>query len=157
VAPVVPPLPDPGVTPGGAFPVAGPHGYGGADARFGTGRVGHSHQGQDLTAAAGTPIVAPVAGTITVTSYQAHAAGYYVVEQANDGRSFFFAHCQKGSFGVEAGETVSAGAPICNVGSTGDASGPHLHFEMWLGGWRVDSKSRFADPLAQLKAWDRGR
>lgn len=142
------------VLPGGVFPVAGPHTYGDG---IGAARNGHTHQGQDITGAAGSPIVAPVAGTITVTSYQAHAAGYYVVEQANDGRSFFFAHCQKGSFGAEAGEVVSAGAPICRMGSTGDASGPHLHFEMWLGGWRVDAKSRFVDPVAQLRAWDRGR
>src|SRR4051794_18697522 len=67
--------------PGGVFPVAGPHTYGDG---LGAARNGHTHQGQDITAAAGTPIVAPVAGTITVTSYQAHAAGYYVVEQAND-------------------------------------------------------------------------
>jgi hypothetical protein len=155
-APSVPPaIPVAGtVIPGGVFPVAGAHTYGDG---IGAARNGHTHQGQDITGAAGTPIVAPVAGTITVTSYQAHAAGYYVVEQANDGRSFFFAHCQKGSFGVEAGEIVVAGAPICRMGSTGDASGPHLHFEEWLGGWRVDSKSRFVDPLPQLKAWDRGR
>ena len=140
------------VLPGGVFPVAGPHTYGDG---VGAARNGHTHQGQDVAAAAGTPIVAPVAGTITVTSYQAGAAGYYVVEQANDGRSFFFAHCQKGSFGAEAGEVVAAGAPLCRVGSTGDASGPHLHFEEWLGGWRVDKNSRFVDPLPQLKAWDR--
>jgi hypothetical protein len=139
---------------GGIFPVRGPHTFGDG---IGAARNGHTHQGQDIAAAAGTPIVAPVAGIITVTSYQAHAAGYYVVEQGNDGRSFFFAHCQKGSFGVEAGQTVAAGAPLCNVGSTGDASGPHLHFEMWVNGWRVDSNSRVVDPLPQLKAWDRAR
>jgi hypothetical protein len=152
-APPAPPIVG-SVLPGGIFPVQGPHTYGDG---VGAARNGHTHQGQDVAAASGTPVVAPVAGPITVTSYQAAAAGYYVVEQANDGRSFFFAHCQKGSFGTEAGNTVAAGGPICRVGSTGDATGPHLHFEEWLGGWRVDSRSRFVDPLAQLKAWDRGR
>ena len=153
--PVPPAIPVAGsVIPGGVFPVAGPHTYGDG---IGAARDGHTHQGQDLTAAAGTPVVAPVGGTITVTSYQAGGAGYYVVEQATDGRSFFFAHCQKGSFGSEAGEVVATGAPICRVGSTGDATGPHLHFEEWLSGWRVDSRSRFVDPLPQLKAWDHAR
>jgi murein DD-endopeptidase MepM/ murein hydrolase activator NlpD len=140
------------VVPGGVFPVAGAHSYGDV---FGTPRKGYSHQGQDVLGTEGTPIVAPVAGTITVTSYQAGAAGYYVVEQAGDGRSFFFAHCQKDTFGVEAGQVVAAGAPLCNMGHTGDATGPHLHFEEWLGGWRVDSRSHPVDPLPQLKAWDR--
>ena len=153
-APVtLPPVVGP-VLPGGVFPVAGTHSYGDP---FGTPRKGYSHQGVDIPAAAGTQVVAPVAGVITSTDHQAHAAGYYVVEQANDGRSFFYAHCQKNSFGAEAGQVVAAGAPICRVGSTGDATGPHLHFEMWLGGWRVNSKSKPVDPLAQLKAWDRAR
>ena len=45
-----------------AFPVAGPHDYGGPDSRFGAGRAGHIHQGQDVAAAEGTPLVAPAAG-----------------------------------------------------------------------------------------------
>jgi murein DD-endopeptidase MepM/ murein hydrolase activator NlpD len=140
------------VLPGGDFPVAGPHSYGDP---FGAARQGYSHQGQDVLAAEGTPVVAPVAGTIAQTSYQAAAAGYYVVEQADDGRGLFFAHCQKGSFGVSVGQRVSPGAPICRVGHTGDATGPHLHFEEWLGGWRVDAASHPVDPLPQLRAWDR--
>ncbi|QEC46328.1 M23 family metallopeptidase [Baekduia soli] len=154
VAPVVPPLPDPGVTPDGAFPVAGPHSYGGDDARFGTGRVGHSHQGQDVLADEGTPVVAPLAGTIIARDYQASAAGFYLAMDAADGRSFFFAHCQKDTFAVTLGQTVAAGQQLCRVGHTGDATGPHLHFEIWIGGWRRSSASYPVDPLAQLQAWD---
>jgi hypothetical protein len=151
-APLAPATPAPGsVLPGGTFPVAGAHSYGDL---FGASRKGYSHQGVDVLAAEGTQVVAPVAGTITITDYQASAAGYYVVEQATDGRSFFFAHCQKGSFGAKAGEVVTQGAAVCRVGHTGDATGPHLHFEEWLGGWRVDSHSVPVDPLPQLRAWD---
>jgi murein DD-endopeptidase MepM/ murein hydrolase activator NlpD len=148
----VTPPPPPPPSDGGVFPVAGPHSYGDG---IGVARKGHAHQGQDIIAAQGTPVVAPVAGTVLYTDYQAAAAGYYVVEQATDGRAFFFAHCQKGSFAVAPAEPVSAGQRVCLVGHSGDASGPHLHFEIWLGGWRVDKNSHFIDPLATLKSWDR--
>jgi hypothetical protein len=142
------PLPD---AAGHVFPVNGPHGYGDV---FGAPRNGYSHQGQDITAAEGVPVVAPVAGTISFTDYQAHAAGYYIVEKGSDGYDYFFAHCQKGSVVVAPEQAVLAGQQLCNVGSTGDASGPHLHFEAWEGGWRVDAGSRPIDPLPLLKSWD---
>jgi murein DD-endopeptidase MepM/ murein hydrolase activator NlpD len=150
MAPATPPLPPP--TDGGVFPVAGWHIYGDG---IGAKRKGHTHEGQDIIAAQGTPVVAPLAGTIAYVDYQAHGAGYYVVEHAADGRDFFFAHCQKGSVGVVPGEPVSAGQGLCLVGHSGDATGPHLHFEIWVGGWRVDANSHFIDPLPDLKAWDR--
>jgi murein DD-endopeptidase MepM/ murein hydrolase activator NlpD len=74
---------------------------------------------------------------------------------AADGRSFFFAHCQKDTFAVTVGQAVAAGQQLCRVGHTGDASGPHLHFEIWLGGWRRDKTSAPVDPLPQLQAWDK--
>jgi murein DD-endopeptidase MepM/ murein hydrolase activator NlpD len=49
---------------------------------------------------------------------------------------------------------VVAGAQLCSVGSTGGSSGPHLHFEIWTGGWRVDKHSTFINPLPLLKSWD---
>jgi murein DD-endopeptidase MepM/ murein hydrolase activator NlpD len=136
-----------------AFPVAGPHTLGGEGARFGAGRTGHLHQGHDVPAAEGTPVVAPVAGTVRFTEYQPGGAGYYVVLDGTDGRSYFFAHCQKDSFAAPAGTAVAVGGPLCNVGQTGSATGPHLHFEIWLGGWRVDEDSRPIDPLPDLLAW----
>jgi hypothetical protein len=142
------PLPD---AAGHVFPVNGPHGYGDT---FGAPRKGYSHQGQDITAAEGVPVVAPVAGSISFTDYQAKAAGYYIVEKGADGYDYFFAHCQKGSVVVAPAQAVLAGQPLCNVGSTGDATGPHLHFEAWEGGWRVDGSSHPIDPLPLLKSWD---
>jgi murein DD-endopeptidase MepM/ murein hydrolase activator NlpD len=147
--PTAPVTPTAGTTPG-VFPVQAAHSYGDP---FGTPRPGYSHQGQDVLAAEGSQVVAPTAGTITSNSYQASAAGYYVVEHATDGRDFFFAHCQANSFGQAQGATVAAGAPICRVGHTGDATGPHLHFEIWVGGWHVGNGAPI-DPLPQLKAWD---
>jgi murein DD-endopeptidase MepM/ murein hydrolase activator NlpD len=148
------PAPAPGAAPApvaGVFPVAGPHTYGDA---FGAPRDGYAHQGQDLAAAEGVPVVAPLAGMILYVDNQPSAAGWYVVERAADGRDFFFAHCQTGSVAVVPGQPVTAGQPLCAVGHTGDATGPHLHFEIWLGGWRVDAASHPIDPLADLQAWD---
>ena len=139
----------------GVFPVTGPHSYGGDGARFGAKRNGHKHQGQDVIAERGTPVVAPLGGTINSTDYEKDGAGYYVVLDASDDRSFFFAHCRKDTVVVKGGQTVSTGQRLCDVGNTGDSSGPHLHFEIWVGGWRRDKHSRPIDPLAQLRAWDR--
>lgn len=155
VGPPVVPASDPGITNDGVFPVAGAHSFGGADGRFGAGRTGHEHEGQDVLAAEGTPVVAPLAGTIIARDYQASAAGFYLAMDAADGRSFFFAHCQKDTFAVTVGQAVAAGQQLCRVGQTGDASGPHLHFEIWIGGWRRDKASVPIDPLAQLQAWDK--
>jgi murein DD-endopeptidase MepM/ murein hydrolase activator NlpD len=147
-APAPAPVPDPA---GHVFPVSGPHSYGDP---FGAPRNGYSHQGQDVLASEGTPVVAPVAGSISFTDYQAKAAGYYIVEKGADGYDYFFAHCQKASTVVVPTQVVSAGQPLCNVGATGDATGPHLHFEAWEGGWRVDAGSHPIDPLPLLKSWD---
>jgi hypothetical protein len=136
---------------GGVFPVAGWHTYGDL---FGAPRKGYSHQGVDVLAGRGTPVVAPLSGTIITVGYQASAAGYYAALNASDGHAYFFAHCQIGSLVVSSGQSVATGGRICNVGSTGDATGPHLHFEEWVGGWRVDAGSHPIDPLPQLKAWD---
>lgn len=161
-APAPPPVPTPlpvapvpisPVRPGGISPVAGPHSFGGPDARFGAQRNGHIHQGQDVMAAEGTPVVAPFGGTVTSTAYQAGGAGYYAVEQGADGRGYFFAHCQAASLVVGAGQAVAAGQRLCAVGHTGDASGPHLHFEIWPGGWRVAGAAPI-DPLPDLLSWD---
>ena len=64
------------------FPVQGPYSLGGDDARFGAGRTGHTHQGQDIVAAEGLPVVTPVAGVVHWTAYQAAGAGHYVVIRA---------------------------------------------------------------------------
>jgi murein DD-endopeptidase MepM/ murein hydrolase activator NlpD len=149
------PAPHPPAGQGPVFPVAGPHSFGGPENRFGAGRPGHIHQGQDVLAAEGLPVLAPLAGTIVATGYQAAGAGWYATEHTTGAFDFFFAHCQSGSLAVKEGEVVAAGAQICRVGMTGDATGPHLHFEIWLGGWRAKGGYPI-DPLPYLEAWERG-
>lgn len=168
-APAPSPAPSPATTPsaeagvptpaqtladGAVFPVAGAHNFGGPENRFGAPREGHIHEGQDVLTAEGTPVVAPLAGTITDVSYQAGGAGYYLVEHTGFGLDFMFAHCQAASFGVVEGEAVAAGQLLCHAGQTGDATAPHLHFEIWVGGWQAPG-GRPVDPLPYLEAWER--
>ena len=137
------------------FPVAGPFSYGGADARFGAGRKGHRHQGQDLAASEGTPVVAPRGGTVKAVQYQASGAGHYVVlKAAGEDRDYVFMHLKTGSIPVVEGQSVRTGQRIGQVGNTGRSFGAHLHFEVWTGGgWY--SGGRPMDPLPLLKAWPR--
>jgi murein DD-endopeptidase MepM/ murein hydrolase activator NlpD len=134
--------------------VLGAHSFGGPENRFGAGRAGHLHQGQDVLASEGLAVVAPLPGTILITGYQVGGAGWYVAESVADGLSFFYAHCQAGSVAVRAEQQVRAGTQLCRVGQTGDATGPHLHLEIWVGGWRVGNGYPI-DPLPYLEAWDR--
>ena len=137
---------------GAVFPVQGTSSFGGPENRFGAPRNGYYHQGQDVLTAEGTPVVAPYAGTITYATYQAGGAGYYLVEHSLVGFDFMYAHCMANSFSVKAEQTVSAGQQLCKAGQTGDATAPHLHFEMWPGGWRA-SGVKPIDPLPYLEAW----
>ena len=156
-APLAPTLPAPAPSPAGPgiFPILGAFDLGGAEARFGAGRTGHIHEGQDIGAAAGLAVVAPYGGTISRTHYQSSGAGEYVVLDGADGRDYFFAHCLRGSTAVAEGSAVRPGQLLCRVGATGTTSGAtHLHFEIWQVGWRVKGGTPI-DPLPELRAWAR--
>jgi murein DD-endopeptidase MepM/ murein hydrolase activator NlpD len=132
------------------FPVAGPFDWGNRESRYGARRKGHRHQGQDLAAASGTPVVAPYRGTVAFVGYQAKGAGRYVVIHGAD-YDYVFMHLLTGSVLVKQGDRVRTGEPIAAVGSTGESSGPHLHFELWAGGWYQGGHP--IDPLPLLQAW----
>jgi murein DD-endopeptidase MepM/ murein hydrolase activator NlpD len=149
----VPAQPAPVTPTSKTFPVQGPYTFGGPDAGFGVGRPGHTHQGQDITAAEGTPVVSPIAGTVHWTAYQEAGAGYYVVIAGVDGRHYVFMHLQEGSIAVTKGAPVTAGQRVGLVGSTGSSTGPHLHFEIWVNGWWATKASTPIDPLPELQAW----
>jgi murein DD-endopeptidase MepM/ murein hydrolase activator NlpD len=135
-----------------AFPIAGAFDWGGEGSRFGAKRHGHSHQGQDLAAAEGTPVVAPRGGLIEAVQYQAAGAGHYVVLDADDeDHDYVFMHLRTGSIPVEEGDRVRTGQVIGEVGNTGSSTGPHLHFEIWVGGWYTGGQP--IDPLPLLQAW----
>ena len=137
----------------GVFPVQGAYSFGGPDSRFGAVREGHSHQGQDIAAAAGTSVVAPRTGFISWRAYQANGAGFYLVLHADDERDYVFMHLKNGTLLVDKGDGVTAGQQIAAVGNSGSSDGPHLHFEIWPDGWYSSKKSKPIDPLPDLLAW----
>ncbi|MFL5841558.1 MAG: M23 family metallopeptidase [Thermoleophilaceae bacterium] len=137
---------------GHVFPLRGVFSYGGPGARFGAARNGHTHQGQDLFADEGIPVVAPRAGTIEYVEYQAGGAGWYVVLDGDgEDLDYAFMHLKEGSIVVVKGEHVDQGQRLGSVGHTGDAEGNHLHFEVWQGPWY--NGGHVVDPLPYLQQW----
>ena len=102
-----------------------------------TGIAGAStyHQGVDLSANAGTPIVASRGGTVTVAKYS-NNAGYYVTINHGDGFSSVYMHMS--NYIVSAGQQVNQGQTIGYVGKSGIASGYHLHFGIAYNGSYVN-------------------
>ncbi|MBN1529842.1 MAG: peptidoglycan DD-metalloendopeptidase family protein [Thermoleophilaceae bacterium] len=134
------------------FPIRGRHNYGQSGARFGTGRAGHSHQGQDVFARCGTPLVAARGGRVKFKQYHAAAGYYLVIDAAGTGEDYAYMHMAEPS-PFSPGDRVYTGQRIGAVGDTGNARGCHLHFELWRApGW-YDGGKPF-DPLPSLKAWD---
>jgi murein DD-endopeptidase MepM/ murein hydrolase activator NlpD len=131
------------------FPVAGPHTYGDP---FGAQRAGHVHQGQDIMAACGVPLVAVQAAKVKFVGRQS-LAGNYVVISSDDGTAdYAYMHLRDRAL-VSKGDAVTTGQTIGYVGRTGDATACHLHFEMWPApGWYTGGHA--VDPLPSLKAWD---
>lgn len=95
-------------------------------------------------------MVAPYRGVVTVVSYQAGGAGRYVVIDGED-YDYVFMHLRTGSILVSEGQRVRTGEQIAAVGSTGGSSGPHLHFELWVGAWYDGGQA--IDPLPLLQQW----
>jgi murein DD-endopeptidase MepM/ murein hydrolase activator NlpD len=137
---------------GYAFPILGAHEFGGSAGRFGAGRSGHTHQGQDTMAACGTPLVAARGGTVQYSGYQYAAGNYVVIDGKGTTLDFMYAHLAELS-PLKTGDQVRTGQPIGIVGDTGDASACHLHFEIWEApGWYEGGSP--IDPLPYLEKWD---
>ena len=94
------------------------------------------HHGVDLYSFLGDTVVAARGGEVTVASYQAGGAGYYVTINHGDGYSSTYMHLTH--YVVKKGDFVSAGQTIGYVGSTGASTGPHLHFGIFYQGKSVN-------------------
>jgi murein DD-endopeptidase MepM/ murein hydrolase activator NlpD len=136
-----------------AFPIQGPHQIGlQPSQRFGAQRGGHTHEGQDVFAACGTPLVAVHSGVILYQATQAAAGNYVVLREDSGAADYAYMHLRDPAL-VGRGVRVTTGQLLGYVGDTGDADGCHLHLEKWPApGWY--SGGAPVDPLPDLQAWD---
>ena len=94
-----------------------------------------NHKGIDFAAPTGTPIYAAAAGTVISAGYAGNAGNMLVINHGN-GLLTYYMHCSK--IYVSAGQTVSRGQNVAAVGTTGNSTGPHLHFQVMLNGTPVN-------------------
>jgi murein DD-endopeptidase MepM/ murein hydrolase activator NlpD len=129
------------------FPVAGAHTFGDG---FGAARSGHTHQGQDIMASCGTPLVAISRAKVKWVSFQRLAGNYVVIRNKRLHQDYMYAHLATGA-SVTKGQIVQPGQQIGVVGRTGDATACHLHFELWLGKWYRGGHP--VDPMPYLQTY----
>lgn len=97
-------------------------------------RGGRNHNGIDLAAPQGTPVVASQGGTVTVNGFDENGYGYWVeIEDPDRKRKTRYGHLV-GKSHIAEGTQVAQGQEIGKVGSTGRSTGPHLHYEVRIGG-----------------------
>ena len=94
------------------------------------------HHGLDIGMPMGTEICAVRDGTVVSVVYSTTGYGYHVVLEHENGVETLYAHCSE--ILVTNGQTVSKGTVIAKVGSTGNSTGPHCHFEVRINGEQVD-------------------
>ncbi|SMX69639.1 Peptidase family M23 [Brevibacterium sp. 239c] len=112
------------------------------------------HTGTDFAAPDGTPVLAAVDGTVTVAGFSGGYGGLIVIEHTLDGVAVAtaYGHMWEQGIHVNPGDTVTAGQHIGDVGSSGNSTGPHLHFEVRPGGTNGEA----IDPAAWLNTHDAG-
>jgi murein DD-endopeptidase MepM/ murein hydrolase activator NlpD len=101
------------------------------------------HAGLDLAAPTGTPVYAALSGTVTFSGWNVFGYGQLITIRGIDGRDYYYAHNSRRL--VSKGQRVRQGQMISRVGSTGNSTGPHLHFE-------IRSGSSIVNPSALLPA-----
>ncbi len=106
----------------------------------------HDYPAWDFPIPTGTPILAAAGGVIAATT-SSGACGYGVIIDGADGHRYTY--CHGVSTGVTRGQSVTVGQQIMISGSTGRSSGPHLHFEIRVGGTKVC-------PHPLLQDWSNG-
>ena len=90
-----------------------------------------AHTGLDIATSSGTPVVAATSGKVTFSGWKGSYGKLLVITHSN-GVQTYYGHCS--ALYASVGQTVSQGQTICAVGSTGNSTGPHLHFEIRVNG-----------------------
>ena len=95
----------------------------------------HTHKGLDIAAPYGTKIVAAASGTVSYSGWMSGYGNLIIIDHEN-GIQTYYGHCSK--LYASVGETVDAGDTIAAVGSTGNSTGNHLHFEIRKNGAQIN-------------------
>ena len=115
----------------------------GISQNFGDTETSAFHTGIDFLCPSGTPVLASEKGTVIYAGWRNGGYGYCVFIQHPDGMITIYEHLQK-DIPVSVGESVRKSQVIGYSGSTGNSTGPHLHFEM------RDSSGKAVDPMGLL-------
>ncbi len=128
------------------YPIQGPHeywdGFGGA----------RGHEGVDVGSPCGTPLVAVQAARVRYRKYHGAAGNYVVLDLKGSTVDLAYMHLSEPSV-ARIGQRVAAGQLLGFVGDTGNASGCHLHFEVWDGTWYGGGTP--VDPMPFLSSLER--
>jgi murein DD-endopeptidase MepM/ murein hydrolase activator NlpD len=100
--------------------------------------ITRAHQGIDVSAPLGTPVLAPAAGVVRQVGTQG-SLGLVVEIDHGAGLLSLYAHLSRAR--VTVGQQVTRGETIANVGSTGLSTGPHLHYEVHVDGRPIDPRT----------------
>lgn len=109
--------------------------------RFYNGEARRPHYGVDIAAPAGTPVLAPAAGVVTLADEDMYFEGGLIFVDHGQGFNSVFMHLSE--LNVAVGDVIEQGQVIGLVGSTGRSTGPHLD-------WRIRWQGRNVDPFATL-------
>jgi len=147
-----PATPKPAPSSGGLFihPTAGTvtQGYGSAG-----GENGYTfHNGIDFGGPVGTPIVAAATGTVITASGGGPYGNHVMIAHQLNGKTYTTVYAHMSSLNARAGQRVSQGQQIGALGSTGNSTGPHLHFEIHVGGYSYSATgpANSVNPLSML-------
>jgi len=134
------------------FPVLGEFNWGQGGAQFGASRGGRAHEGQDVFARTGTPLVAVRRGVVLETGNEGGRGNYVAIFSPVTRRTYVYLHMNVPSR-AKRGDSVDAGQRLGGVGCTGSCSGDHLHFEIRRGRG-LDGPAE--NPLPALRRWAGG-
>ncbi|HEX5609795.1 MAG TPA: M23 family metallopeptidase [Solirubrobacterales bacterium] len=148
LSPTTPPPAEPPTTGAASrqvYPIRGPHqyweGFGGA----------RNHQGVDIGSPCGTQLVAAQAGKVRFSKFHPRAGNYVVLDVKGSIYDLVYMHLSEPA-PVVVGQVLAPGQPLGLVGDTGNASGCHLHFELWEGTYYAGGAP--IDPMPYLLAAD---